>query len=153
MLLVSVYVVFFVFVVCFVYFVISVCVAIFHIIQILLVVSFSCLSYCMLVYVSSVCCICCFCCCRVYVCFLFAYCFLFALSRHGRSASSVPHRPLLLCVVSVSLSGVRVCLYISFSFLTQRVFPTSSWCLLRRWTGDPPETLSGLTSNPLSLMW
>ena len=29
---------------------------------------------------------------------------------------------------------------ISFFFLTQRVFPTSSWCLLRRWTGDPPET-------------
>ena len=26
-------------------------------------------------------------------------------------------------------------------------------CLLRRWTGDPPETLNGLTSNPLSLMW
>ena len=25
--------------------------------------------------------------------------------------------------------------------------------LLRRWTGDPPETLSGLTSNPLSLTW
>ena len=39
---------------------------------------------------------------------------------------------------------------ISSFFLTQRVFPTSSWCLLRRWTGDPPETLSGLTSNPLS---
>ena len=44
-------------------------------------------------------------------------------------------------------------IYIYISFLTQRVFPTSSWCLLRRWTGDPPETLSGLTSNPLSLMW
>ena len=26
-------------------------------------------------------------------------------------------------------------------------------CLLRRWTGDPPEALNGLTSNPLSLMW
>ena len=26
-------------------------------------------------------------------------------------------------------------------------------CLLRRWTGDPPETLNGLTSNPRSLMW
>ena len=25
--------------------------------------------------------------------------------------------------------------------------------LLRRWTGDPPETLSGLTSNPLSLIY
>ena len=24
--------------------------------------------------------------------------------------------------------------------------------LLRRWIGDPPETLNGLTSNPLSLM-
>ena len=46
----------------------------------------------------------------------------------------------------------NMCVYI-FLFLTQRVFPTSSWCLLRRWTGDPPETLSGLTSNPLSLMW
>ena len=48
-------------------------------------------------------------------------------------------------------SAENVCY--SFSFLTQSVFPTSSWCLLRRWTGDPPETLSGLTSNPLSLMW
>ena len=45
---------------------------------------------------------------------------------------------------------IYVYVYIFFSFLTQRVFPTSTWCLLRRWTGDPPETLSGLTSNPLS---
>ena len=26
-------------------------------------------------------------------------------------------------------------------------------CLLRRWIGDPPETLNGLTCSPLSLMW
>ena len=26
-------------------------------------------------------------------------------------------------------------------------------CLRRRWAGDPPETLNGLTCNPLSLMW
>ena len=45
---------------------------------------------------------------------------------------------------------VGIILSIILIFLTQRVFPTSSWCLLRRWTGDPPETLSGLTSNPLS---
>ena len=48
-------------------------------------------------------------------------------------------------------SCCHVCVYLLF--LTQRVFPTSSWCLLQGWAGDPPETLSGLTSNPLSLMW
>ena len=47
---------------------------------------------------------------------------------------------------------VYVCVCLLFC-LTQRVFPTSSWSLLRRWTGDPPETLNGLTSIPLSLMW
>ena len=30
-------------------------------------------------------------------------------------------------------------------FFDPEGLPTSSWCLLRRWTGDPPETLSGLT--------
>ena len=40
---------------------------------------------------------------------------------------------------------------ISFFFLTQRVFFQQEFrqFLLRRWTGIPPETLSGLTSNPL----
>ena len=45
---------------------------------------------------------------------------------------------------------IHTYIFFSFLFLTQRVFPTSTWCLLRRWTGNPPETLSGLTSNPLS---
>ena len=41
-------------------------------------------------------------------------------------------------------SGPYIYIYIFLFFflfvLTQRVFPTSTWCLLRRWTGDPPET-------------
>ena len=58
---------------------------------------------------------------------------------------------LLLCVHVYIYIYIYIFLYFFlFSFLTQLVFPTSTWCLLRRWTGDPPETLSGLTSNPLS---
>ena len=57
-----------------------------------------------------------------------------------------------ICMCMYMYVCIHIYIYI-YTYLTQRVFPTSSWCLLRRWTGDPPDTLNGLTSNPLSLMW
>ena len=63
----------------------------------------------------------------------------------GRVAGAAGRRAGLLRYISIYTYTIYI-----YIFLTQRVFPTSTWCLLRRWTGDPPETLSGLTSNPLS---
>ena len=49
---------------------------------------------------------------------------------------------------------IYIYIYIHFSFFDPEGLPYKFLVfLLRRWTGDPPETLSGLTSNPLSLMW
>ena len=71
-------------------------------------------------------------------------------------STEIPVRPtagavihMYTCSSSFFLGGVgcdSVSLYLQFPDPVAR-------CLLRRWTGDPPETLNGLTSNPLSLMW
>ena len=64
----------------------------------------------------------------------------------------------LLLVVIVVVVVVVVVVYLFFwgvgcdSVSLYHQFPDPvARCLLRRWTGDPPETLNGLTSNPLSL--
>ena len=48
---------------------------------------------------------------------------------------------------------IYVCVYFLICFDPESLPYKFLVFLLRRWTGDPPETLSGLTSNPLSLMW
>ena len=42
----------------------------------------------------------------------------------------------------------------TFVFVDSRNLPQPvARYLLRRWTGNPPESLNGLTYNPLNLLW
>ena len=93
--------------------------------------------------------------------YIYIYTHIHMAARERRLASDrdrvgpqlLDERLAMLCIYIYIYTHIHTHIHIYiyvFLFLTQRVFPTSTWCLLRRWTGDPPETLSGLTSNPLS---